>query len=220
MGLPLPILKVAMADADIGDDPLMNLPINPERSRRNTATARACKKAIANSQKEKSNKAGIEIVFCDMHVQCNWQYDMINHWTTITHKISANQFTHRIRFVGICVLAKVPFRFTPGKGGSTSTGDIFSVGCWALSWIRRTWTRHAWSYFENDKFSANKPHQLCAQAELQTQAAFLPGYIAAGHIENVAKHLVSAVALVEQRAGACTSDSAHLTGLLGVAELN
>ena len=60
---------------------------------------------------------------------------------------------------------------------------------------------------------------LCnlAEAELQVRSAFLPGYIANSHTDNVAQHLVGAITAVSKRAGAISSPIALLQNLLGVA---
>lgn len=54
------------------------------------------------------------------------------------------------------------------------------------------------------------------QAELQVRSAFLPGYIALSHIDNVAKRLVRAITSLQQLTGAVSSETALLTELLGV----
>jgi len=54
-----------------------------------------------------------------------------------------------------------------------------------------------------------------SKADLQVAVAFLPGRIADSHIATVARHLVSAVGSVSERAGLLSSPVARLTGELG-----
>ena len=54
-----------------------------------------------------------------------------------------------------------------------------------------------------------------SEADLQVAAAFLPGRIAESHIGSVAKHLVSAVGRISERAGLLSTPVARLTAELG-----
>ena len=56
---------------------------------------------------------------------------------------------------------------------------------------------------------------LPIEAHLQVRAAFMPGHVAASHVEHVARHLTDAIAKLSTKVGLTSDYVGQLTSLLG-----